>query len=135
MKPLTFHIHTGYDPNPVLTKLHEAVLALPDKDYDILVRDRHRSRTLSQNAKFHAIVNDMADETGYNPGELKEEIKDTLGLKLSIIGLDGKVREINKPTEDYSVDEMKALITRLIALCDTLGLSIDPQTDEKDDTP
>jgi hypothetical protein len=124
MKQIVFHLIKGYVRRVTISRFVDAAARLPDGNYDLIIRDRREKRTLPQNAILHAIINDVANETGNDPRKLKEDFKKTLGLTEVIVGADGKEREIPKPTEDYTPEEMSAFLTRIIALCEEHDLFV-----------
>lgn len=120
-----FFFYEGYERAPIIERLLTILRALPDnKDWEIGIRRKVRQRSLDQNNLMHAIFNDVAAITGDHPAKVKEDFKEALGIKIASTGIDGTVREINKPTETYEVEEMTAFITRIIALCDDIGIDV-----------
>ena len=71
-------------------------------------------RTLEQNKKFHAMVQDLSKHTGVTPWKLKELIKWQLGLTMPLHGI-----TIVKPTSKYEVEEMSDLIMEVRAWANT----------------
>lgn len=50
---------------------------------EVCIRRHKKRRTLDQNSKFHAMLNDLATFTGHDAYELKGYIKGMMGIKHS----------------------------------------------------
>lgn len=88
---------------------------LDGKPYTITVKRFHRPRTTDQNAKFHAMVRDLADHIGYSVAELKEIIKvEFLPTVTGQIGELAYTRPMS--TSDLTVQAMSELIEHVYEL-------------------
>lgn len=122
-----FNIFEEHPRKVIIIRISDAISKLPDTcDWQITIKRKVKQRSLDQNNMLHAMFRDIAAQTGDSPAKVKEDIKTALGLKVAITGIDGKVREINKPTEEYEVEEMTDFITRIIALCDEIDIDVAP---------
>lgn len=92
-------------------------------------------RTQSQNAYFHAKVNEIARLTGMDRDELKAEIK-MIALELGYPYAEDKdgdliVNEMGmplpKPTSQATIEEMKIAIEALYIWCSDKGIDISSQ--------
>jgi len=61
-----------------------AVLAITQEPLtEVVIRRHKKRRTLDQNSKFHAMLNDLATFTGHDVYELKGFVKGQMGIKHS----------------------------------------------------
>ena len=122
---MVFNIFEDQSRRMVSLRVTDAIHNLPNNcDWQLTIKRKVRQRSLDQNNMLHAMFRDIASQTGESPAKIKEDLKTALGVKVAITGLDGKVREINKPTEEYEVEEMTDFITRIIELCDTIDIDV-----------
>ena len=78
MKDRTFIIRS----KDVRTEAVKAVLSITAEPLtEVVIRRHKKRRTLDQNSKFHAMLNDLAAFTGHDVYELKGYIKGTMGIK------------------------------------------------------
>jgi hypothetical protein len=91
-----------------------------DTAWKIELRKWHRERTLNQNKLFHAIVGEIARETGMHPDLVKEGIKEQYGPK--IIGWKGLT--MSKPSSECDTLEMGSLIDGAILEAAELGVDV-----------
>lgn len=130
-----FALHEGFPRGGIITRILTFLTDLPDdRDWEITVRRKKRPRTGDQNNLFHKMCGQLAQEMG-QPGEegkeqVKAAVKDALGLKEWIDTPSGKRIEVNKPTHLYSVEEMTALMTAMIAWADEFGYTIHMPDDD-----
>lgn len=76
----TFIIRT----KSIRAKAAEAVLAIRnDPLMEVIIRKHRKRRSLDQNNKWHAMLNDLAQFTGNDAYELKGYIKGAMGIKHS----------------------------------------------------
>ena len=99
------------------------VAACPLGEHGLLVewQSFKSKRSLEQNSMFHAMIGEFAAFTGSTPMAMKEHIKDEVGLKIPIELPDGSIKEVNKPTHRYKVNEMCDLVTRFEAFAAEWG--------------
>ena len=77
MADQTFIIRT----KEVRTAAAKAVMAIQAKPLmEVVIRKQRSRRSLEQNSKFHAMVNDLAEFTGHDALELKGYIKGLMGI-------------------------------------------------------
>jgi hypothetical protein len=99
-----------------------AKLIWDGKPYEVVVRPFKRKRTLSQNAKMHAMMRELAQHIGYSDGELKDYIKSEHGPKKTItIGDEHSTVPVS--TKDYNVSECGDIIEVLFRLGAECGCS------------
>lgn len=80
MKDRTIIIHTKAS----RTEAAQAVLAIQAKPLmEVIIRKHKKRRSLDQNSKWHAMLNDLAEFTGHDAYELKGYIKGAMGIKHS----------------------------------------------------
>lgn len=108
---------------PQLTRIARLVESLaPDRVWVVTVSDRAGRRTLDQNARFHAVVERIAHETGNTPALVKEALKAEFGPRQEVV-LAGQQRSVPKPSSAYSEQEMSDMIDRIEAWAATeLGI-------------
>lgn len=62
----------------------KAVLAITEAPLmEVIIRKHKKHRTIDQNNKWHAMLNDLAEFTGHDAYELKGYVKGMLGIKHS----------------------------------------------------
>jgi hypothetical protein len=91
-----------------------------DVPWKVELRKWHRERTLSQNSLFHAIVGEIARNTGMHPELVKEGIKEQYGPKM--MGWKGST--MPKPSSDCDTVEMGSLIDGAILEAAELGIDV-----------
>jgi hypothetical protein len=96
------------------TKLHK------DIPLKVELRKWHRERTLSQNKLFHAVIGEIARNTGMHAELVKEGIKEQYGSK--VIGWKGST--MPKPSSSCDTAEMGALIDGAILEAAELGIDV-----------
>jgi hypothetical protein len=68
----------------IRTQAAKAVLAITEKPLtEVIIRKHKKRRSLEQNSKFHAMLNDLATFTGHDVYELKGFVKGQMGIKHS----------------------------------------------------
>lgn len=78
MKDQTFVIRS----KEIRTEAAKAVLTITQEPLtEVVIRRHKKRRTLDQNSKFHAMLNDLASFTGHDVYELKGYLKGTMGIK------------------------------------------------------
>lgn len=77
-------------------------------------------RSLSQNAKLHVMVNELANHVGYSPSELKEWVKREYGVYQEITIL-GSTTNIPLSTTSYTKQQMAELIGHIERIGAELG--------------
>lgn len=124
-----FVLHEDLPRKNVIQRIYDHLWALPNSnDWEVTVRKRKRPRTGDQNSLLHVMCGELAMQMG-QPGEegkeqVKQAVKDALGLKEYIETPKGGRIEINKPTSKYTVEEMTALMTAMIQWADEFGYTI-----------
>lgn len=80
MKDQTFIIRN----KEIRTEAAKAVMAITgDPLMEVIIRKHKKRRTLDQNSKWHAMLNDLATFTGHDAYELKGYVKGLMGIKHS----------------------------------------------------
>ena len=96
----------------------------PDKVWRISIVQHKSKRSLEQNDRFHKLIALLAEETGESPKRLKEWVKAEFG-PMVVIEVCGAVKTIPKPSHEYTVLEMSAVMDRFEAWCASeMGLSL-----------
>lgn len=86
----------------------------------VIVQPHKSKRSLSQNAKFHAVLNDIAEQAWVNGQQFpmvawKEHYREKfVGIERVTLP-SGKVREMSRSTTELDVGEMAELITKIQA--------------------
>jgi hypothetical protein len=62
-------------------------------------------------------------QVGESPARIKELFKGEFGVKISVMSL-GKAHTVNKPIEEYEIEEMTDFITQVLKFCDGFGLDV-----------
>ncbi|MGI9293454.1 MAG: recombination protein NinB [Pseudomonadales bacterium] len=125
-------VYNGHDIQKFVTKVLEKLgQDLGGKPYTISIKRFFRPRTLDQNAKFHAMISDIAQHIGYErPEYIKDYVKDAYGYRKTVV-IDGKPRSIPMSTADYNVDQFTNIIDRLYQLGAELGVEFQDATDDR----
>ena len=85
-----------------------------DKSWDVDIRLHRNKRNLEQNAKFHALVSEIAEHIeGVDSATLKKVIKDLFFYV--DIDFNGKQHRIHRETHKATMEEMAELITEVEA--------------------
>lgn len=101
-------------------KANWRAMADQGKPLAVVVTPHKSRRTTSQNAKLHAVLNDIAENAWVNGQqfgmrEWKEHYREKfVGIERVALP-SGKVREISRSTTELDVSEMADLITRIQA--------------------
>jgi hypothetical protein len=114
---------------------NNALAALEAAPVEYTVTIGPKSRSLDQNAKFHAICTDLAnshmtwDRKRRDADEWKVLLvsghtKITKGEVDFVLGLEGEFVNIRESTSRMSVGRAASLITYAIAFCDTNGIHL-----------
>ena len=82
------------------------------KPYTVSLARFYRPKTLEQNAKYHAMIADIAVHIGYSNSEVKDYVKAEFG-PVDTITIAGKTKSIPKSVSKYTVQEMSAAIETL----------------------
>lgn len=85
-----------------------------------------KDRTLPQNALFHAIVGEIAAETGMDFEIVKAGLKEQYCPKLAVPRSDGGMSLIPKPTHLLDTKEMGRIIDGALAEAAFLGINTQP---------
>lgn len=93
---------------------------LDGKPYTITVKRFHRPRTLEQNAKLHAMINELADHCGYTASEMKDIVKAEFAKEVERRIANRSIR-IPQPTSEMTVMDMSEMIERLYQLGAEVG--------------
>ena len=83
-----------------------------EKPQMIEIKRYRPPRSMPQNAKFHAMIRELAEEIGYSEDELKEYFKSSFGPK-KILYLVGGNRRIPVSTTEYTKEQMTDMIGHL----------------------
>lgn len=95
-------------------------MAEQGKALAVVVQPHKAKRTVEQNAKLHAVLNDIAEQAWVNGRQFsmaawKEHYREKfVGIERLTLP-SGKVREISRSTTELDVGEMADLITRIQA--------------------
>jgi hypothetical protein len=82
-----------------------------EKLWEVAVRPHRSKRSLEQNALLHALLREIAAETGNEPGDVKDFFKDRYGPK-KIVRIGEEEKLLSKGTSEYSTEEMAEFIDR-----------------------
>jgi hypothetical protein len=93
---------------------------LDGKPYTVTIKRFHRPRTFDQNAKFHGMIRDLAEYTGYAEAELKDIVKRQY-LPMKALKIGKHKYEVPKSTTELTVAEMADLIERLYQIGHEVG--------------
>lgn len=88
----------------------------PAKVWRVSIAQYRSRRSLEQNDRFHKLIALLAEETGDSPKRLKEWVKAEFGPMVAV-EVGGKIHEVPKPSHDYEVGEMSAVMDRFEAWC------------------
>ncbi len=93
---------------------------LDGKPYTVTIKRFHRPRSFDQNKKFHAMVRDLAEYTGYGEAELKDILKRQF-LPMKVLTIGSHKYEAPKSTAELTVNEMADLIERVYQVGHEVG--------------
>ena len=97
----------------VIGAITEALQKLPhDRAWTVRIYPTQTTRTLSQNAKFHAMCEELGQELGYTCAEMKKLVKHELGYYQIIDGPCGKVKRFES-SADWNTERMAEAIEQL----------------------
>jgi len=98
------------------TEYNEMLDSLPDgTKINITLEVQGKDATYAQMKRIHAMIRQLANDTGMDFEPLKEEIKDKAGLCIG---------EVCKSFADCDTDELNAAIQAAIALGDFCGSNL-----------
>lgn len=114
---------------------HNALAAIKHADAGSAVTVGPASRSLDQNAKFHAICSDIANSAMQWAGKRRNvdewkvllvsaHTKATQGEVDFVIGIEGEFVNIRESTSRMSVARAASLITYALAFCDQNGIHL-----------
>ena len=116
----------------ILDRLINVLTNLPitEKPWEVIIQEYKPKRTLEQNAKWHAMIRDLAQELGYDPKQMKNIVKDELGysrkFEYSWIDSNGnKKTEVSKlyaRTSKMKIDQLNTLIEQTYQLAAEQGV-------------
>ncbi len=81
--------------------------------------------TLAQLAKFHATVRDLSIESGQDPQEIKDLIKEEIGLTK----VDGDGNVVLKSFKECTKEELMLAISQAVKYADMLGIRLPDRMD------
>lgn len=103
---------------------------LSDKPWTVSIRRFYRIRTLNQNAKFHAMIHDIAEHIGYErPDDIKDYVKSEFGWKKTV-KIGSNIADIPMSTTEYNIEQFGFMIDRLYQLGAELGVEWKNATDD-----
>lgn len=85
-----------------------------DKVFEVTVAPFKERHTSGQRAKWHAMITEIARDTGNDPDDVKEYLKDTFGPKSEVV-IGGVHRAVAKPSSHYNLEEYSEMIDRTAA--------------------
>ena len=88
----------------------------PDKVWRISITPYKAKRSLEQNDRFHKLIRLLAEETGEDPGRIKEWVKGEFG-PMVVIQVGSASKTIPKPSSQYDTAEMSEVMDRFEAWC------------------
>ena len=88
----------------------------PAKPWRISITEYRAKRSGDQNNRFHKLIALLAEETGEDPGRIKEWAKGEFG-PMVIVNVGGASKTIPKPSHQYDVKEMSEVMDRFEAFC------------------
>ena len=94
------------------------------RPYTLDIKPWHKSRTLPQNALFHAILDEIAIESGMDASLVKDAIKEQYGVRVRIELKDGPVIR-PKPSHLCDISEMGKLIDGATYEAAYLGIDVE----------
>jgi hypothetical protein len=96
-----------------------------EKPFEVTVAPFKERHTSGQRAKWHALISDIARETGNEPDDVKEYLKNRFGPKREMT-IHGKQQVIAKPSSQYNVEEYSEMIDRTnVWAAEELGVFLD----------
>lgn len=113
----------------IRSRAADAVLRIPPTDgrpYQVIIKPYVHSRTIEQNNKFHKLIRNMAEFTGYDFDEMKSIIcSKFLGTRQAIDPDTGSVIQYTPSTSALSIPDFADLIEQTEALASELGVDND----------
>ena len=91
-----------------------------EKPQTLEIKPFRPNRSLPQNARFHAMVNELASEIGYTPSELKDWLKIEYGPHKEF-NFGDHISFIPKSTTEYTRTEMSDLMIHVEQIGAMLG--------------
>lgn len=85
-----------------------------DKVFEVTVSPFKERHTGAQRAKWHAMISEIARETGNDPDDVKDALKEMFGPKREVT-IRGVSRLVPKSSALYSVEEYSEMIDRTSA--------------------
>lgn len=85
-----------------------------DKVFEVTVAPFKERHTSAQRAKWHAVISEIARETGNDPDDVKDALKEMFGPKREVT-IKGVSRMVPKSSTVYSVEEYSEMIDRTSA--------------------
>ena len=82
------------------------------KPFTIEIKPFKQPRTLSQNAKIHAMFNELAEATGHTPNEIKEYIKSEFCPRKTI-EIGGRIIDVPMGTSELSAAQMSNFVENI----------------------
>jgi len=112
-----------------IPSLKKALASLEDGDHALTIEDWKQSRSNLQNAFIHVCFDVYGNEMGYSPAAAKFLLKKELGVNQLIKNKrTGRQELMIRDTSDYTVEEMKVFIDRmLIHFEHDCGIIVDPK--------
>lgn len=121
-----FQMPVGYNRRLPSMRITDAISKLArDVDWSVTIGRRLSELSVDRNQIFCALVCDIAAQIGGTPARVEEDLKTLLGVRIAINGVDGNLREINKPIGEYEAEELTDFIVRIIELCEGADIDID----------
>ena len=95
-----------------------------DTPYEIIIRPYKSSRSIEQNNLLHSWLRAIAEETGHTVDEIKDYVCSEYLGSVEYLGLNGTPKRRLVTTSELSVEEMSALIERVIQLGAQMGARV-----------
>ncbi len=102
-----------------------------EKPYLIEIKPYKPPRTLPQNARFHAMINELAKEIGYSASDLKDWLKLEYGPKKYFV-FQGIEKDIPMSTADYNKVQMIDMIGHLERIGAEIGFVFSDQGEQSE---
>ena len=105
----------------LVARLHDLVDAEPEKNWQVIIKERHSDRSVEQNARLWDIYTSVGEYLGYTP----QEIHELMGYKFLLEEKTVNRERITKirSTTKLSVKEMADYQTKVEAFASNLGWS------------
>lgn len=85
-----------------------------DKLWEVTIAPFKPRHSAGQRAKWHAQIAEIARETGNDPEDVKDYLKNTFGPKHEV-AIAGNVRVVPRPSSKYTLEEYSEMIDRTTA--------------------